>query len=105
MIALASSPLSGALHAARRLVRPKAGIQRVFVVLTDGHPDNPHDTITEAHRIRNSGGRVVSIGVGREVRQGFLRGLASSPADFHFCDESIALEDTFINLATVLAQP
>ncbi len=102
---IGSTPLSGALHAARRLVRPKAGIQRVFVVLTDGHPDNPHDTITEAHRIRNSGGRIVSIGVGREVRQSFLRSLASSPSDFHFCDESIALEDTFINLATELAKP
>ncbi|MFH1465979.1 MAG: Hsp70 family protein [Pseudomonadota bacterium] len=102
---IGSTPLSGALHAARRLVQPKAGIQRVFVVLTDGHPDNPHDTITEAHRIRNSGGRLIAIGVGREVRQNFLRGIASSPSDFHFCDESVSLEDTFINLATELAQP
>ncbi len=102
---IGSTPMSGALNAARRLVRPKAGIQRVFVVLTDGHPDNPHDTITEAHRIRNSGGRLITIGIGREVRQNFLRSLASSPTDFHFCDESVALEDTFINLATELAQP
>ena len=42
------------------------------------------------------------IGVGAQVQQDFLRSLASRPKDFHFCNESVELEGTFINLATEL---
>jgi hypothetical protein len=57
----------------------------------------------EIHRIRSTGGRVVTVGVGPQVQQEFLRGLASSPNDYHFCSESVELEGTFINLATELS--
>jgi Mg-chelatase subunit ChlD len=92
------------LAAARELMKSRAGLQRVFVLLTDGHPDDPDSAAAEAHRIRSQGGRVVTIGVGQQVRPEFLRTLASRPADFHFCNESVELQGTFINLATELAQ-
>jgi hypothetical protein len=47
---------------------------------------------------------VVTIGVGQQVHQDYLRGLASRPSDFHFCNESVELQGTFIDLATELAQ-
>ncbi|MEY3213135.1 MAG: hypothetical protein RIT28_3616 [Pseudomonadota bacterium] len=99
---IGSTPMADGLKNARELLRPKAGVQRVFVVMTDGHPDDPDEVTAEVHRIRTSGGRVVCIGVGAQVQQDFLRSLASRPKDFHFCNESVELEGTFINLATEL---
>jgi molecular chaperone DnaK len=99
---IGSTPMAKGLRDARELLRPRAGVQRVFVVLTDGHPDDPEQTIAEVHRIRSSGARIITVGVGSQVRPEFLRGLASRPTDFHFCNESVELEGTFINLATEL---
>jgi molecular chaperone DnaK len=100
---IGSTPLAEGLAVARDLMKSRAGVQRVFVMLTDGHPDDPEAATTEAHRIRTQGGRIVAIGVGQQVRPDFLRGLASRPEDYHFCSESIELQGTFINLATELA--
>lgn len=100
---IGSTPMSEGLYDARNLVRPRAGIQRVFVVMTDGHPDDPDGTVAEVHRLRSSGARVITIGVGAEVDQAFLSSLASGPQDYHFCNEALELEGTFINLATQLA--
>ncbi len=100
---IGSTPLAAGLAAARELMKSRAGVQRVFVVLTDGHPDDPEAAITEAHRIRTNGGRIVTIGVGQQVHPEFLRGLASRQEDYHFCSESVDLQGTFINLATELA--
>ncbi len=100
---IGSTPMAEGLRHARDLLRPKAGVQRVFVVMTDGHPDDPDAVTAEVHRVRSTGGRVVTIGVGPQVHQEFLRGLASSPNDYHFCSESVELEGTFINLATELS--
>ncbi len=100
---IGSTPLAEGLATARDLMKSRAGVQRVFVMLTDGHPDDPEAAQTEAHRIRSQGGRIVTIGVGQQVRPDFLRGLASRPEDYHFCSESVELQGTFINLATELA--
>jgi len=99
---IGSTPLSEGLGDARNLLRPRAGVQRVFVVMTDGHPDDPDATVAEIHRLRTSGARIITIGVGAQVQQNFLSSLASGPNDYHFCNEAIDLEGTFINLATEL---
>jgi Mg-chelatase subunit ChlD len=99
---IGSTPMAEGLTAAREMMKSRAGVQRVFVVLTDGHPDDPESAMAEAHRIRTNGGRLVTIGVGDQVKPDFLRSLASKPEDFHFCNESVELKGTFINLATEL---
>src|SRR6185436_12189885 len=38
---IGSTPLGEGLANARELMKGKAGIQRVIVILTDGHPDDP----------------------------------------------------------------
>jgi hypothetical protein len=78
-------------------------VQRVFVVMTDGHPDDPDATLKQIHDLRASGARVITVGVGDQVQRDFLASLASGPQDFHFCNESLELEGTFINLATELS--
>lgn len=101
---IGSTPMSEGLADARNLLRPLAGVQRVFVVMTDGHPDDPEATLAEIHRLRSSGARVVTIGVGDQVQRDFLASLASSPGDFHYCSASLELEGTFINVATELSR-
>lgn len=99
---IGSTPLAEGLLAAREMMKSRAGVQRVFVVLTDGHPDDPEAAMAEVHRIRTSGGRVVTVGVGNQVKPDFLKALASKPEDYHFCSEPVELKGTFINLATEL---
>jgi molecular chaperone DnaK len=99
---IGSTPMDEGLYEARNLLRPRAGVQRVFVVMTDGHPDDPDATLKQVHDLRASGARVITVGVGDQVQREFLASLASGPQDFHFCNESLELEGTFINLATEL---
>lgn len=99
---IGSTPLAEAFAQARDLMKGRAGMQRVVLVLTDGHPDDPDAATAEANRIRAAGGRLITIGVGNQVRPDYLRSLASRPEDYHFCNESIELQGTFINLATEL---
>jgi molecular chaperone DnaK len=100
---IGSTPMSEGLHDAGNLLRPRAGVQRVFVVMTDGHPDDPDATLKRIHDLRASGARIITVGVGRQVQRDFLSSLASGPTDFHFCNEALELEGTFINLATELS--
>ncbi|MBO84044.1 MAG: molecular chaperone DnaK [Deltaproteobacteria bacterium] len=100
---IGSTPMHTGLKQAREALKGRAGIQRVYVILTDGHPDDPTGTAAEAHRIKRLGGRIITIGVGRQVKRDFLSSLSSNPSDHHHCNESIELEGTFINLATQLS--
>jgi len=100
---IGSTPMALGLAQARAALKGSKGAQKVFVVLTDGHPDDPEGTLEECHRIRRTGGRIITVGVGRQVKQDYLRGLCSSSTDYHHCDQSIDLEGTFINLATELS--
>ncbi|MEN0067285.1 MAG: Hsp70 family protein [Myxococcota bacterium] len=100
---IGSTPMSEGLYDARTLLKPKAGIQRVFVVMTDGHPDDPDATMKQVYDLRAMGARIITVGVGDQVQQSFLSNMASGPGDFHFCNESLELEGTFINLATELS--
>ena len=99
---IGSTPMHTGLSEAREALKGRAGIQRVYVILTDGHPDDPMATAAEANRIKRLGGRVITIGVGNQVKRDFLASLSSNPSDFHHCHESVDLEGTFINLATQL---
>ena len=101
---IGGTPMAEGLAAARDVMKSRAGVQRVFVLLTDGHPDDPDAAQAEAQRIRSQGGRIVTIGVGQQVQPDFLKSLASRPEDVHFCTDSIELQGTFINLATELAR-
>jgi molecular chaperone DnaK len=100
---IGSTPMHVGLGQARDALKARPGVQRVYVVMTDGHPDDPDATIAECHRMRRLGGRIIAIGVGRQVQQEFLRSLCTHPSDYHHCNESVELEGTFINLATQLS--
>jgi molecular chaperone DnaK (HSP70) len=100
---IGSTPMALGLAQARAALKQSTGAQKVFVVLTDGHPDDPDGAIEECHRIRRTGGRIIAVGVGRQVQQDYLRALCADASDYHHCDQAIDLEGTFINLATELS--
>ena len=103
LIPIGCSPLHEGLAAARRSLKGKAGMQRVFIILSDGHTDDPEAAMAEAIRIRRSGGRIIAIGIGRQINQEFLQRLCMRPSDFHYSHDVIELDGTFINLATELS--
>ncbi|MGB0640373.1 MAG: vWA domain-containing protein, partial [Myxococcota bacterium] len=100
---IGSTPMALGLAQARASLKASTGVQKIYVVLTDGHPDDPEGTLEECNRIRRTGGRIIAIGVGRQVQQDYLRSLCSSANDYHHCNEPLDLEGTFINLATELS--
>jgi Mg-chelatase subunit ChlD len=99
---IGSTPMADGMRAAQNLLGIKAGIQRVYILLTDGHPDDPDAALAEAHRIRSAGGRLITVGLGDQAQPEYLRELASSDDDYKHCDTSLELQGTFINLATEL---
>ncbi len=105
LVAIGGSPLHVGLSQAREALKNKAGMHRVFVLVTDGGPDDPEATFAEAMRIRRSGGRVIAIGVGKQVRTDYLRSLCSNPSDYHSTGEPVDLEGALTNLATELSTP
>jgi molecular chaperone DnaK (HSP70)/uncharacterized protein YegL len=100
---IGSTPMALGLAQARAALKGDGGAQKIYVMLTDGHPDDPDATLAECNRIRRTGGRVITIGVGPKVEQGYLKGLCSGSTDYHHCNDSVELEGTFINLATELS--
>ena len=77
--------------------------QKIVLLMTDGHPDDPGSTMNAAKDIRAAGTRVITIGVGDQVDKSFLEQMASNPSDFHYCSDSFALHGTFLNVATQLS--
>ncbi len=105
LIPIGDSPLHEGLSMARRSLKGKAGMQRVFVVFSDGHPDDPEAAMSESVRIRRSGGRIITIGIGRQINREFLQQMCIRPTDFHLHHERFELDGTFINLATEINEP
>jgi len=74
---------------------------KVIVLLSDGAPDHPPSAEASANFAKKKGIRIITVGVSGADEQ-FLKKIASSPEDYHFCNQSFELESTFINIATQL---
>lgn len=76
----------------------------VFVIATDGHPDESKEKILEyASKIKEKEVRIITIGIGNDVDNKFLKKLASFDKDYHFAQESFELESIYKTIATGLA--
>jgi Mg-chelatase subunit ChlD len=103
MMPIGGTSLHEGLSTAREALKGKAGIHRIYVVLSDGTTDDPDAAIAESTRIRRNGGRVVTIGVGSRVQESLLQQLCSTPTDYHPVGKAIELGDALVNLATETA--
>lgn len=73
----------------------------VIIVVTDGDPFYESETLQYAAKLKNSGVRIISIGVGKSIRIGFLKCL-SSDHDSYKINTMSELRDTFDEVANKL---
>ncbi|KAK3604612.1 hypothetical protein CHS0354_027465, partial [Potamilus streckersoni] len=61
----------------------RANTTHIAIVMTDGQSNDLSRTITEAHRLQQSGVKVVSVGIGSDLNQYELGNIASNRNDVH----------------------
>jgi len=95
------TPMTDALDLAHGQMLVSGEWDRVIVLLSDGAPDNFSSAESSAQMAKTKGLKIITIGVSGADEE-FLRKIASSPEDYYFCNQSLELEGTFINIATQL---
>jgi molecular chaperone DnaK len=95
------TPMTEALDIAYSQMLIQGEGENVIVLLSDGAPANPSSAEASAEIAKKKGIRIITIGVSGADEQ-FLKKIASSPDDYYFCNQSVELESTFINIATQL---
>jgi Mg-chelatase subunit ChlD len=74
----------------------------VIVFLSDGLD---YSGQSEAQQARNAGYRIITVGLGGDVNDAQLRGLASSPDDYYFAPDTDALQKIYVSIAQTLRKP
>jgi Ca-activated chloride channel family protein len=100
------TPLYRAIQSAyKKLLMYKT--KPVMVIATDGQPtDAPEYMILDyASSIKGRGFWVITIRIGEDANESFLKNLSSSVNDYHFAKDSIALKSIFQNISDVLSLP
>ena len=99
------TPMMTAVKTAHNLLKEK--VNRVMAIATDGQPTDASEgeILDYAASIKKIGTRIITIGIGEDVNQQFLRLLASSPADYHFAKASFELKNIYKEVADMLALP
>lgn len=105
LVAGGGTPMMHAIQAAHEEVLKKGRARPVMVIATDGIPtDSPEEEILEyAVPIKKSGTWIITIGIGDDVNEEFLKTLASSPEDYHFAKASFELKEIYKNVVSGLA--
>ncbi|KAK0047864.1 FMRFamide receptor [Biomphalaria pfeifferi] len=76
--------------------RPNVG--KIAVVVTDGNSQDAAATATAATQLKQSGVKVIAIGVGSSISQAELQAIASTPADIFNVNDYKVLDDIRANL-------
>lgn len=98
--AMGPSSMSEGLSQARHLLRPQAGVGRTVVLVSDGIADDHEACIAEIHRLKATGCRVITMGIGPSVDEVFMASLASQRDDYYHGDRAFEFDGAFINLIT-----
>jgi molecular chaperone DnaK len=100
IVPIGSSSISQGIYDARNLIKPRTGLQRIFVVFSDCCADEEETTEGEAQRLHMSGARIITVQSGAHADREMAERIASRPVDCHFHSDNITLNDTFVNLLT-----
>ena len=82
------------------MIKPRTGLQRIFLAFSDGHVNDDDAAEGEAQRLHMSGARIITVAVGDDYDQPLLERVASRPPDSRKHTDSITLDETFVNLLT-----
>lgn len=85
----------------------KNKLNPIMVIATDGQPtDSSEGEILEyVIPIKERGVRIITIGIGKDVNENFLKGLASTAEDYHFAKAGFELKKIYKEIADVIALP
>jgi len=103
LVPIGSSSITQGIYDARNLIKPRTGLQRVFVVFSDCCAEDKETAESEAQRLHMSGARIIIVKVGAHADAEMSQRIASRPVDCRECNEEISLDDTFVNLLTQTA--
>lgn len=103
IVPVGSSSITQGIYDARNLIKPRTGLQRVFVIFSDCCADDSETAEGEAQRLHMSGARIITVKVGDHADSGMSERIASRPIDCRVHTEMITLDDTFVNLLTQAA--
>lgn len=87
--------------------------QKVIVILTDGIPtlplgptrNNPSiAALTEANFIKEQGGKIFTIGLGKDLDQTLLKSISSTPEDFFLAPQAKDLTNIYRSIATTICK-
>lgn len=77
--------------------------ERIILILTDGHPDQPTQAAALAKQAHKQGIRIITVGIGNKVQEPYLQNeICSSPEDYKRCGDSLQLPTLLASLATEL---
>ncbi|MCB9664186.1 MAG: Hsp70 family protein [Alphaproteobacteria bacterium] len=100
LVAVGSTPLADTLERADATIEPEAGVERTWVILSDGLLQDADAVGRVAQRLRERGAQVVAVAVGPTPRQEVLRALVSAPDRLFGPTQPIDLGSGYANLAT-----
>lgn len=91
------TPMMQAIRMANEDVLPKGAAKPIMVIATDGVPtdSSEENILAYAHPVKQAGTWIITIGIGDNVNEEFLKKLASSPEDYHFAKASFQLKDIY----------
>ena len=94
--------------------RHRAGVSTVIVLLTDGVADLPTkandaqypetSALAAAQLAKNSGTRIFTIGLGKDVNVNFLQSIASAPTDSYLAPSANNLNSIYTQIATTICK-
>ena len=99
------TPMMQAIRIAHEDVLKKARAHPVMVIATDGQPtdDSEEEILDYATSVKKNGTWIITIGIGDDVNNDFLRKLASSSDDYHFAKASFELKKIYKKVVSGLA--
>jgi molecular chaperone DnaK len=103
LMPIGSSSITQGIYDARNLIKPKTGLQRIFVVYSDCGADDEETAEGEAQRLHMSGARIIIVTVGDHPNEDMSQRIASRPVDCRSHQDTISLDETFVNLLTQAA--
>lgn len=101
-----STPVMQAIKIAHEEVLKKGRAKPVMVIATDGAPTDSTEEEILAYTtpVKKNGTWIITIGIGDDVNEEFLKRLASSPEDYHFAKASFELKEIYKKVVSGLVQ-
>jgi len=84
-------------------VRHNAAARRVIILMSDGQPDSDSAALAAAESAKNSGIRIITLGLGA-VDASLMSEIASSPADYYYAPSSSDLDALYRSIAGSLCR-